>query len=149
MGNTGYNYGALTHFAISATPVDGTAIADGAGAICDAIDLDGYFGCAVSVYVVEDGTGACDGNFYTSILGTDLDPDSEGYQTGPTTGPVYTDVVGSGGVIDPVQSTTRKAPPVLILAANYPKFKLHFLNDAGQGLEMTANYVLIDIPVAS
>lgn len=148
MADTGYNYGALTHFEISAADVDGTAIADGAVATCDLVDQDGTVGTTVVVSIIEDNTGACDGNFIISLLGTDLDPDGESYQAGPTTGSVFTDVVWST-IIDPVQNTTRTCPPFFVSALDYPKYKLHFLNDAGQEVTVTANFVVHTVPVAS
>lgn len=148
MADTGYNWGAFLEFAVSATPVDGTAVADGAAITCDAVDLDGYAACQVAVKAVEDGTGACDGDVYISVLSSDLDPDSEGFQVGPTTGPVYTDAVASAGIIDPVQSTTRTTS-FSISPSQISKFKLHILNDAGQEVAITANYRLATIPRAT
>ena len=147
MADTGYNWLSLTHFTVAAAAVDGTAVADAAAITCDALDLDGYAACEVSVNVVEDNTGACDGDVYISVLRSDLDPDSEGFQVGPTTGPVYTDPV-YGTIIDPVQNTTRTAT-FSIDPASVSKFKLHILNDSGQELAVTANYKLATIPVAS
>lgn len=114
----------------------------------DELDLDLKAGCEIAVYVVEDNTGACDGDFYISVLGSDLDPDGEGWQSGPTTGPVYTDVVASGGVIDPVQNTTRKHR-FSISPADFGSCKIHVLNDSGQQLAVTINYRTADIPVAA
>lgn len=147
MPDTGYNWLTLTHFQVAAADVDGTLVNDAAAITCDALDLDVYAACEVAVYVVEDNTGACDGNVYISILRSDLDPDAEGYQVGPTTGPVYTDVVW-GTIIDPVQNTTRKIT-FSVDPSHISKFKLHILNDGGQQLAVTANYKLATIPVAS
>ena len=147
MPDTGYNWLTLTHFEVAAADVDATAVADTAAITCDALDLDGYAACEVAVYVVEDNTGACDGDFYISILRSDLDPDGEGYQVGPTTGPVYTDPVWTT-IIDPVQNTTRKLT-FSVDPSQVSKFKLHILNDSGQTLDVTANYKLATIPPAS
>ena len=147
MADTGYNWLTLTHFQVAAADVDGTAVNDQAAITCDALDLDGKAACEVAVYVVEDNTGACDGDVYISVLRSDLDPDSEGYQVGPTTGPVYTDPV-YGVILDPVQNTTRKTT-FSVDPATVSKFKLHILNDSGQQLHVTANYKFATIPVAS
>ena len=147
MADTGFNWLTLTHFQVAAADVDSTAVADTAAITCDAVDLDGYAACEVSVTVVEDNTGAVNGDAYVSILRSDLDPDSEGYQVGPTTGPVYTDAVWSVA-IDAVPSATRKVT-FSISPAQVSKFKLHVLNDAGQTLDVTANYKLATIPAAS
>ena len=152
MANTGYKQGSVAHLLYSAgSPIDGVAVADGAVLTSDAVSLDLLATRVYTVTVVEDNTGACDGNFYISILGSDLDPDSEGYQAGPTTGatPVYTDAVMSGGIIDPVQSTTRISPPISVSGSQCPRHKVHVLNDGGQELAVTINYVDIDVPPAS
>ncbi len=148
MADTGFNWGALAHFTHSVgTPIDGVAVADAAGLVSDAVDLDGYAACEVSVTVIEDNTGAVDGDAYVSVLRSDLDPDSEGYQVGPTTGPVYTDPVW-GVPIDVVQNATRKVT-FSVSPAQVSKFKLQVLNDAGQELAVTENYKLATIPAAS
>ena len=150
MANTGYKQGSVAHLLYSAgSPIDGVAVADQAVLTSDAVSLDLLATRVYSVTVVEDNTGACDGNVIISILGSDLDPDSEGYQAGPTTGSVYTDAVMSGGIIDPVQNTTRISPPISVSGSQCPRHKVHVLNDGGQELAVTINYVDIDVPPAS
>lgn len=150
MADSGVNWPAADaglHFEVAASDVDGTAVADAAAITCDAVELDVKASCEIGVSVVEDNTGACDGNVYISVLRTDNDEDSETFQTGPTTGPVYTDPVW-GTIIDPAQNTTRQTTFTL-MGMQVSRFKLHILNDSGQELAVTANYKLATIPVAS
>ncbi len=150
MADSGVNWPAADgglFFEVSATDVDDTAVADGAAITCDAVELDVKASCEIGVSVVEDNTGACDGNVYISILRTDNAEDAEAFQVGPTTGPVYTDPVW-GPTIDPVQNTTRRAT-FTIMGIQVSRFKLHILNDSGQELAVTASYKLSSIPAAS
>ena len=135
-------------FEVSAADVDDTAVADQAAITCDVVELQTKASCEIGVVVVEDNTGACDGNVYISILRTDNAEDAEAFQVGPTTGPVFTDAVWVAAVIDPVQNTTRRAT-FTIMGMQVSRFKLHILNDGGQTLDVTASYKLSTIPVAS
>ena len=144
MADTGYKGGAYAHATISAAAVDGTAVADNASITTDAIDnsvTTARVGYTVSVGLVEDNTGAIDGVVTVGILGSDFDPDSEGYQI--ATDPFWKFTV------TPIQNVEVTAAPFAVYGDTYPKFKVYLLNEGGQELAVTINLCPITVPVAS
>jgi len=141
MADTGYNWSAVAHATYNTgTDVDGIAVNDEATLTTDEIDLDDKAGCEVSVGVVEDNTGACDGDAYVYVLRSDLDPDSEGWQT--------IDDAVAGYAIDATQNAER----IITFAVDPGQvggFKILVDNDSGQQLAVTINYRTATIPAAS
>lgn len=144
MADTGNKAGSFAHAAISATPVDGTAVADSANVTTDAIDNSktlARVGTVVSIGLVEDNTGAITGTVTVGIFGSDLDPDSEGFQT--ATDPFWQ------FVMTPIQNAEVISAPFLVAGEVHPNFKVYLANDSGQELAITINLVPITVPVAS
>lgn len=144
MADSGYKAGTYDTAEIAAAEWDGTALADAAGVTGDAIDNSvaaARVGHLVSVGVVEDNTGAIDGEVTIGILGTDADEDEEGYQTA-------TDPIWSFN-FTPIQNAEVIAPPFVVYGDTYPKFKVYVYNDSGQELAVTVNICPITLPAAA
>lgn len=143
MADTGFSQGSVTHLTWdTGTDIDGLAIADNGTLVSDAVSLDNKHSRVYSIESIEDNTGACDGNVTVYVLASDLDPDSEGYQSATD------DVPYVGAVIDQVQNKTQKAT-FMVMGCQLPRHKIHTLNEAGQEIALTINYVDITIPAAS
>lgn len=142
MADTGYNWSTAAHLTYSTgTDIDDIAVADEGSLTSDELDLDGKAACEISVKTVEDNTGACDGNVNVYVLGTDNDPDSEGWQDKDDPGVI-------AGVLDQDQNATER----LVLAVDpdqYSKCKVHVYNQAGQEIALTINYNTATVPPAS
>lgn len=149
MANTGYDQkGPVAHLPYSAgSPIDGIAISDTNELASDAVSLSKEVTRVYSIVGVEDDTGACTGDLYISVLGSDLDPDSEGYQVGPSDGGTVNDPCYTFAV-DINQNETRKVT-FPVYASHLPRHKIHIRNSCGQTIDVTVNFIDIDIPVAS
>jgi hypothetical protein len=142
MADTGYNWGTAAHITYSTgSDIDGIAVADEGTLTSDAVSLDGKAACEVSVVTYEDNTGACDGNVNVYVLGTDNDPDSEGWQDSADPGVM-------AYAIDQAQNATERLV-FSIDPQQVSRFKIYVYNQAGQGIALTVNYNTATIPVAS
>jgi len=143
MPDTGFNHGANTHLTYnSGTDIDDIAIADNGTLTSDAVDLDNKQGRVYALKTIEDNTGATDGNVTVYVLSSDFDPDSEGYES------AVDDTPSVAAVIDQAQNKTHRRA-FSVLGSQFPKHKIHVLNEAGQEIALTVNYVDITIPAAS
>lgn len=142
MAETGYNWSAAAHLTYNTgTDIDDIAIADEGTLTSDELDLDGKAACEISVKTIEDDTGACDGNVNIYVLGTDNDPDSEGWQDKDDLGVL-------SFAIDQAQNATER----LVFALDpkqISKAKIYCYNQAGQEIALTINYRTATIPAAS
>ena len=148
MANTGYDQkGSVAHLThTSATDWDGTDITDTNELASDAVSMSKL---VTRVYTITSvcAAAATTGSLYVSILGSDLDPDSEGYQVGPLDG---------GAAVDPCwtvsmsidDAETRKLV-IPVDGSQRPRHKLSIRNSTGQTQTTTVNYIDMDIPVAS
>lgn len=148
MADTGYDQkGSVAHLTYSTgTDIDGIAITDTSDLTSDAVSLSKVVTRVYTVVAVEDNTGACDGDLYISVLASDLDPDSEGYQVGPSDGGTVNDPCWTV-TLDVDQNETRKIT-FSVDASVYPRHKIHLRNSVGQTLDCTVNYVDMDVPPA-
>ena len=141
MADTGINWSARAHATYSSgTDVDDIDLNDETTLTTDAIDLDGKAACQVSVKWIEGNDGACDGDVYVYVLGSDLDPDTEVWQTINDAIPAYT--------IDATQNATRIIT-FPVDPKKYSTFKILVDNDSGQDGDLTINYRTGTVPVAS
>lgn len=141
MADTGYNWGAAAHVTYNTgTDIDDIAVADEGTLTSDEVSLDGIAACEVSVKTIEDNTGACDGNVNIYVLGSDNDPDSEGWQDSADGVPHYT--------IDQAQNATERLR-FSVDPVQYGSFKVYVYNEAGQEVALTINYRTATIPAAS
>ena len=149
MADTGYDQnGSVAHLTYNTgTDIDGIAIADTADLTSDAVSLSKVVTRVYSVTAVEDNTGACAGDLYISVLGSDLDPDSEGYEVGPSDGGTVNDPCWTV-TLDVDQNETRKTT-FPVNGSQLPRHKIHLRNSTGQELACTVNFIDIDVPVAS
>lgn len=142
---TGFDWGNADH--MTYTPnggpadVDGIAVADNGTLTTDELTQDVKASTYLGIISVEDNSGACDGNVTIFILGPDADKDGEGYES-PTD-----DAPSVVGVIDQGQNKTHRRV-FSVPGSQYPKFKVHALNEAGQEIALTINYYQSDVPAA-
>lgn len=137
---TGFDWDALKHATYNTgTDFDGVAIADAGTQTTDVIDNDTKAATEIAIISVENGTGATDGDVIVSILGSDLDPDSEGYQNSG-------DNVFKIDIAQAQSATERRR--IVVPADSYSKFKVHIENQCGQEVAVTVNYRQATIPAA-
>jgi len=142
MADTGYNWGTAAHATYSTgTDVDDIAVGDTAALTTDEISNDVKGSTEVSVKTIEDNTGATDGNVNVYVLGTDNDPDSEGWQDSG-------DINVMQFAIPQAQNATERLV-FTVLGVQYSKFKVYVYNDCGQEVALTININQSTIPVAS
>ncbi len=143
MPDTGYNHGAGTHLHHSAgTDIDETAIADNGTLTTDVEDNDVLHGCYIGVKSVEDNTGACDGNVTFYVLGNDADEDGVTYENPMDDTPIVMAVIDQG------QNKTH-VDKFYVRGDQFPLFKIHCLNQAGQQIAVSINKYQITVPPAS
>ena len=151
MADTGYEQnGTINELTYNAgTDIDGDAIsvADTAELTSDAVSLSKVVTRVYSVIMVEDNTGACAGDVYISVLASDLDPDGEAWQVGPSDGGAVNDPCWTMAV-DVDQNETRKIT-FAVDASQLPLHKIHVRNSIGQTIDLWINYIDMDVPVAS
>jgi len=141
MANTGYVYSASAHATHSTgTDIDGVAVADNGTLTSDEISGATKVSTEISFVLLEDNTGAIDGVVTVSILRSDNDPDSEGWQ-------VRTDPVMQLQITPIQNATVRKS--LTIHHATVSDFKIDINNTSGQELAVTINYRQSDIPAAA
>ena len=144
MVDTGYKVGAYAHADHSAgTDWDAASQVDAAAITSDAIDnsaTTAQVGTMVSVSNA-DPAAAISGVVTVAILGSDLDPDSEGYQS--ATDPVW------AFTYTPINGAEVICTPFLVDGSVYPKFKVYVINNSGQTILTTVNVAPVTIPVAS
>jgi len=147
MGDTGQNWGSLTHAQYDpgggSQDVDGVAVNDTASITTDEIPIDSgnYSAGEISVIAVEDDTGACDGDLIVKVLRSDNDPDSEGWQDPDDDAPWSI-------TLTPERNKTKRLTFSIDLA-QVSSCKIYVYNDAGQQLAITINYRFAQIPAAS
>jgi hypothetical protein len=146
MADTGANWGSWTAVAKSGGG-DWTAldIADDANAGSGAISLDGVAAINFGVALVEDNTGAINGNVTVAIL-RDVD------------GTNYEDIPGLAGAqvgspykfqVLPVQNDTVYVAFALDAFQFGTSIKIWLLNEGGQTLTTTVKYQTATVPAAS
>jgi hypothetical protein len=109
-------------------------IADEADLVSDAVSLDTKVSAEVSVAVVEDNTGACDGDVYVYLL---RDTDGTNYED--FTADDDNDDPELVMVIDATQNKTRRGT-FTVLAERVGSFKVAVDNDCGQTVTTTLKY---------
>ena len=142
MADTGYNWGSAAHCVDGSGDIDDRAVADNGTVITNEISQDVKASTFIGVKTIEDNTGACDGNVTFYVLAPDADPDSEGFESATDDAPFV------GAVIDQAHNKTQRAH-FTVPGVVYPKFKVHCLNEAGQGIALTINYYQSTVPMAS
>ena len=138
MANTGYDWGSWAAMQISASDWTADAVADTATDTGDATSLDKKTGCEVGITLVEDNTGAIDGDVTVHVLGS-------------VDGTNYENITTSGAWafnITPVQNATVYKR-FSIDPSMYGDFKLALENQSGQELAATVKYRTADFPAAS
>lgn len=110
------------------TPWTAFDIADEVDQVSDALSLDGKAACEISVVVVEDNTGACDGDVYVYVC---RDTDGTNYED--FTADDDNDSPALACVIDATQNKTRRKT-FSVLASEVSSFKVAVDNDSGQTL---------------
>lgn len=139
MADSGFNWDDSWAFVQkSASNWDDDALADEAEETSDVIDLDGKAVCNISIEIVEDNTGAIDGDLEIYILGdvdgTNFEERSIGNPRSFNIAPIQNDIVRTS---------------FSVMASDYPKFKLSLYNDAGQELAIDVRIKYATIPAAS
>ena len=114
------------------TDLTSVAINDEADLTSDAMDLDTKWACEISVAVVEDNTGACDGNVYVYVC---RDTDGTNYED--FTADDDNDNPAMLMVIAAEQNKTRRSTGT-IYASDVSSFKIAIDNDCGQQVAATA-----------
>lgn len=138
MGNSGYDWAAYAFMQESASDWDGDLLADAATDTGDVVSLDVKAACEVSIKLVENDTGAIDGDVTVHVL-RDVD------------GANFEDTVNSGAWafnITPVQSDTVYKV-FSIDPSQIGSFKLAVENESGQELAVSVKIRTADWPVAS
>lgn len=107
------------------------ALADEGDQVSDAMSLDQKIAAEISVTVVEDNTGACDGDVYVYVL---RDTDGTNYED--FTADDDNDNPALLMVIDATQNKTRRKTAT-IYAEEVSAFKIAVDNDSGQELAVT------------
>lgn len=115
----------------SGTDWTSVAIADEGDLTSDALSLDGKAACEISVTVVEDNTGACDGNVYVYVC---RDVDGTNYED--FTADDDNDAPMLLMILDPVQNKTKRKTAT-IDAGEVSSFKIAVDNDSGQELAVS------------
>ena len=140
MANTGFDWGAWA-FALDAGGGnwDADTIADTASITSNtSISMDVIAACEVGVVLVEDNTGAIDGNVTIYVLGDGAGIQDEEITVGTPWAfkvrPVQNDTVVVRFSVDP---------------SMYGSFKIALYNDSGQTLATSVKYRTATIPVAS
>lgn len=139
MADTGYNWDANWSPMQKSGDWTSDAIADTAIETGDALSLDGKASCLVSVTVVEDDTGAIDGNLTIFVL---KNVDGTNYEQADGTGSPQTIL------ITPVQNDTVYKT-FTVNPANADSIKIAAENQGGQELALTVKYKFATIPAAS
>lgn len=116
------------------TDWDGDALADEADLVSDAISLDEKIAAEVSVVIVEDNTGACNGDVYVYLL---RDTDGTNYED--FTADDDNDLPELVLVIDATQNKTRRGT-FSVDAAMVGSFKVAVDNDCGQEVTVAVRY---------
>ena len=146
MADTGYNWGSWAAVTKSGTG-DWTNldIADDANAGSAAISLDGLAAINFGLAIVEDNTGAINGNVTIAVL---RDVDGTNYEDIPGLAAAQ---VGSPYKfqITPVQNDTVYIAFAIDPAQFGSSVKLWIVNEGGQTLTTTVKYQTATIPVAS
>jgi len=139
MADTGYNWDAAWA-AVQKSAADWTAddLTDTSTEVSDAISLDGYAVMEFSITVVEDNTGAIDGNVIVTLLG---DCDGANYEEVDQGNPYEFEFL-------PKQNDTVRVR-FRVLGCDYSSLKISIENDAGQTLSVTVKQRGAKIPLAS
>ncbi len=143
MPDTGYKRGTATHLHHSGgTDIDETAIADNGTLTTDPESNDVQAGCYIGVKTVEGNAGACDGNVTFYVLGTDADEDGVTWENPMDDTPIVMAVIDQG------QNKTH-VDKFFVPGHQFPLFKIHCLNEAGQQIAVSINKYQITVPPAS
>lgn len=136
MPNTGYQWSAWDYFEVGAVDVDDTDLNDETTLTTDAVSLNITAAIEIGVKWTEGGDGAVDGDLYVYILGD--------------TGDQYETISDAplGFAIDVVASATR-VRHYTVSSGQYSTIKVLVDNDSGQDGDLTLQYKLATIPVAS
>lgn len=135
MGNSYYDWDtSWTALEDGSGAITARAVADNGVLVSNAVSLDTKAAMEVSVSVVEDNTGAVDGDFYVYVL---RDVDGTNYQL--LTSLAVNDGPAIGCIIDVVQNATRRKV-FTVDAGEVSNCKIGMVNDSGQELAVTVKY---------